>query len=263
MSIIRPVVLCFSGHDPSGGAGVQADIETLVSHRCHAASVITALTEQDSRNVKKLLPQAPEDLISQANTVLTDLDVKAFKIGLIGHYQTAAVIHTILQEHPYIPVVLDPVLAAGGGAAMSDRQLIDTIADLLLPRTTVLTPNSQEARRLTGLDDLDQCGLALLDKGCDYVLITGTHESTPTVSNRLYHDRRCIETYHWDRLPKNYHGSGCTLAASIAGLLAQGLSPVQAVFEAQEYTWNALHHGYLPGKGQHNPDRLFWMEAGV
>jgi hydroxymethylpyrimidine/phosphomethylpyrimidine kinase len=263
MSITRPVVLCFSGHDPSGGAGVQADIETLVSHRCHAASVITVLTEQDSRNVKKLLPQTPEDIVSQAHTVLVDMDVKAFKIGLIGHHKTAEAIHAILQKYPHIPVVLDPVLAAGGGAAMSDRQLLDAIVALLLPRTTVLTPNSHEARKLTGLDDLDQCGLALLDKGCNYVLITGAHETTPVVSNRLYHDRRCVETYHWDRLPASYHGSGCTLAASIAGLLAQGLTPAQAAGEAQEYTWNALHHGYLAGKGQHNPDRLFWMEAGV
>jgi hydroxymethylpyrimidine/phosphomethylpyrimidine kinase len=263
MSITRPVVLCFSGHDPSGGAGVQADIETLVSHRCHAASVITALTEQDSRNVKKLLPQASGDIISQANTVLADLDVKVIKIGLIGHYRIAEAIHSILQKHPHIPVVLDPVLAAGGGAAMSDRQLLDTIVDLLLSCTTVLTPNSHEARKLSGLDDLDQCGLALLDKGCAYVLITGAHETTPVVSNQLYHDRRCLETYHWDRLPESYHGSGCTLAASIAGLLAQGLTPAQAAFEAQEYTWNALHYGYLPGKGQHNPDRLFWMETGV
>ncbi|MGJ0515224.1 MAG: bifunctional hydroxymethylpyrimidine kinase/phosphomethylpyrimidine kinase [Methylomicrobium sp.] len=263
MSITRPVVLCFSGHDPSGGAGVQADIETLVSHRCHAASVITALTEQDSRNVKKLLPQASGDIVSQANTVLADLDVKVIKIGLIGHYRIAEAIHSILQKHPHIPVVLDPVLAAGGGAAMSDQQLLDAIVDLLLPRTTVLTPNSNEARKLAELDDLDDCGPALLEKGCDYVLITGAHETTPTVSNWLYHGRRCIETYHWDRLPASYHGSGCTLAASIAGLLAQGLTPVQAAFEAQEYTWNALNHGYLPGKGQHNPDRLFWMEAGI
>ncbi|EIC29795.1 bifunctional hydroxymethylpyrimidine kinase/phosphomethylpyrimidine kinase [Methylomicrobium album] len=263
MSITRPIVLCFSGHDPSGGAGVQADIETLVSQHCHAASVITALTEQDTRNVKKLLPQNPEDIISQAETVLADLDVKVFKIGLIGHHKTAEAIHAILQQHPHIPVVLDPVLAAGGGAEMSDRKLLDAIVDLLLPRTTVLTPNSQEARQLAGLVDLDECGPALLEKGCRYVLVTGAHETTPTVSNRLYHDRRRIETFHWDRLPESYHGSGCTLAACIAGLLAQGLTPAQAAYEAQEYTWNALRHGYPPGKGQHNPDRLFWMEAGV
>jgi hydroxymethylpyrimidine/phosphomethylpyrimidine kinase len=263
MSITRPVVLCFSGHDPSGGAGVQADIETLVSQHCHAASVITALTEQDSRNVKKLLPQRPEDVISQAEAVLADMEVKVFKIGLIGHHRTAEAIHAILQQHPHIPVVLDPILAAGGGASVSNPELLDAIVGLLLPRTTVLTPNSQEARKLAGLEDPDECGLALLEKGCRYVLITGAHETTPNVSNRLYHGGRRIETFHWDRLPASYHGSGCTLAAGIAGLLAQGLTPAQATFEAQEYTWNALNHGYQPGKGQHNPDRLFWMEAGV
>lgn len=257
----RPVVLCFSGHDPSGGAGVQADIETLISHRCHAASIITALTEQDTRNVKKLLPQQPEDIVSQANTVLADLHVNAFKIGLIGHPDTVDAIRSILVRHPEIPVILDPVLAAGGGTELAGDKLIAAIKERLLPLTTVLTPNSHEARRLTGLDDLAQCGLTLLDSGCRYVLITGTHETTPAVSNQLFHDRRLWEIYTWDRLPHNYHGSGCTLAAAISGLIAHGLSPLQAISEAQEYTWNALHGAYRPGKGQHNPDRLFWMEA--
>jgi hydroxymethylpyrimidine/phosphomethylpyrimidine kinase len=260
MNLNRPVVLSFSGHDPSGGAGVQADIETLTSHRCHAASVITALTEQDTRNVKKLLPQSPKALISQAETLLNDLPVTAFKIGLIGHYETAKAIHVILQQHPNIPVILDPVLAAGGGADLSNKLLIDAIVDLLLPCTTVLTPNSEEARKLTGLTNLNDCGLALLDKGCDYVLITGSHEDTPSVSNQLFHDNRCWETYTWDRLPYSYHGSGCTLATSIAALIAHGLEPLQAVNEAQEYTWNSLNTAYQPGKGQHIPNRFFWMD---
>ncbi len=260
MPASRPVVVCFSGHDPIGGAGVQADIETLVSHHCHAASVITALTEQDSRNVKKLLPQSPENIISQANTLLADLPVNAFKIGLIGHHESAVAIHEILKQHAHIPVVLDPVLAAGGGTGLSSQQLIDTLIDLLLPCTTVLTPNSEEARKLAGLADLEQCGLALLDKGCEYVLITGTHETTPAVSNQLFHDHRCLETFTWNRLPASYHGSGCTLAAAIAALIAHGLEPAQAVMEAQEYTWNALNAAYRPGQGQHNPNRFFWME---
>ena len=260
MAINRPVVLAFSGHDPSGGAGVQADIETLASHRCHAASVITALTEQDTRNVKKLIPQSPENIISQASTLLDDLPVDAFKIGLIGHPETASAIHSILKQHPHIPVILDPVLAAGGGAELSSGQLIATVIDLLLPCTTVLTPNSEEARKLAGLTDLNDCGLALLEKGCDYVLITGSHEDTPTVSNQLFHDRRCWETYIWDRLPSSYHGSGCTLAASISALIAHGLEPLQAVMEAQEYTWNSLNTAYQPGKGQHVPNRFFWVD---
>jgi hydroxymethylpyrimidine/phosphomethylpyrimidine kinase len=253
----RPVVLSFSGHDPSGGAGVQADIETIVSHRCHAASVITALTEQDTSNVKKLIPQQPDNIISQALTLLNDLPVKAFKIGLIGHHETAIAIHSILKQYPHIPVIFDPVLAAGGGAELSNDRLITAMIDLLMPCTTVLTPNSQEARKLAGLTDLNECGPALLALGCDYVLITGTHESTPAVSNQLFHQRRCIETYRWQRLPASYHGSGCTLASAIAASMAHGLDPVQAVAEAQQYTWLSLHAAYRPGKGQHIPCRLF------
>lgn len=256
----RPVVLCFSGHDPSGGAGIQADIETLISHQCHAASVITALTEQDTHNVTQLIPQKPTDIISQANALLNDLPVKAFKIGLCGHHDTVTAIHEIIKQYPHIPVVLDPVLAAGGGAELSNDQLIASIKDLLLPLTTVLTPNSQEARRLTGLAELNDCGLTLLEVGCQFVLITGGHETTPAVSNQLFHDQRLWETYTWDRLPDSYHGSGCTLASAIAGLLAHGLDPFQAVLEAQEYTWQSLKHAYHPGKGQAIPQRLFWVE---
>lgn len=256
----RPIVLSFSGHDPSGGAGVQADIETLASHQCHAASVITVLTEQDTRNVKRLIPQSSENIISQAKTLLDDMDVNAFKIGLLGHHETALAVYAILKQHPYIPVVLDPVLAAGGGADLGNERLIATLVDLLLPCTTVLTPNSDEARKLANLDDLEECGLSLLEAGCEYVLITGTHENTPSVQNQLFHDRRCWETYTWERLPETYHGSGCTLATSVAALLAHGLSPVQAVLEAQEYTWNSLNTAYQTGKGQYNPNRFFWME---
>lgn len=259
-NVNRPVVLSFSGHDPSGGAGVQADIEAIISHQCHAASIITALTEQDTRNVKKLIPQRPDDIISQARTVLNDLPVSVFKIGLIGDYEVALAIHKILTEYPDIPVVLDPVLAAGGGTDLSSQQLLQAITELLLPCTTVLTPNSEEARRLTGLNVLNDCGLKLLSSGCQYVLITGAHETTPSVSNQLFHDGRCWETYTWDRLPASYHGSGCTLAATIAALMAHQLSPMQAVLEAQDYTWHSLQAAYQIGKGQHNPNRFFWME---
>jgi hydroxymethylpyrimidine/phosphomethylpyrimidine kinase len=261
MSTTRPIVLCFSGHDPSGGAGIQADIETIVSHRCHAASVITALTEQDSRNVKKLLPQNPVDIISQAETVLNDFKVSAIKIGLLGHPDTALAIHDIVRQYPAIPVVLDPVLAAGGGTELASRQLINTIIDKLLPLTTVLTPNSQEARKLAGLDDLSDCARLLRAKGAQNVLITGSHEDSALVHNRLFMADNLNETFNWERLPRHYHGSGCTLASAIAALLAQGLDVFTAVNEAQEFTWQSLAAAYLPGKGQYNPWRLFWMDA--
>ena len=258
----RPVVLSFSGHDPSGGAGIQADIETLISHQCHSCSVITALTEQDSRNVKKLIPQHAQDIIDQAHTVLNDFSVKAIKIGLIGHHQTAAAIQSILLQHPHIPVILDPVLAAGGGTSLTNEQLINSIIDLLLPYTSILTPNSEEARMLAKQNDLTECGQSLLEKGCDNVLITGTHEQSSTVNNQFFQNNGKTETFSWDRLSNSYHGSGCTLASSIAALIAHGLDPFTAVSEAQDYTWNALASAYRSGQGQLNPNRLFWVEGG-
>ena len=256
-----PIVLCFSGHDPSGGAGIQADIETLFTHQCHCCSVVTALTEQDTGNVLKLLPQPADKIYTQAKTILADVNISAIKIGLIGHVETAQVIHDILKELPNIPAIFDPVLAAGGGTPLANSQLIDAIIELLLPCTTLLTPNSVEARALAGAENsLDQCGITLLEKGCDYVLITGTHEDTPSVSNLLYHDNRRIETYTWDRLSASYHGSGCTLASSIAAMTAHGLDIPTAILEAQEYTWNALKYAFKPGKGQHIPNRAFWMQ---
>lgn len=260
MQTDRPVVLSFSGHDPSGGAGVQADIETFISHQCHACSVITTLTEQDSTNVKKLIPQKPEDIIDQANTILADLPVKAIKIGLLGHHKIAAAIHSILLQNPTIPVILDPVLAAGGGASLANEALITAIVDNLLPCTTVLTPNGEEARRLAQQDDLAECGQFLLSKGCDFVLITGADEQSTTVNNQLFQASDKTEIFSWDRLKGSYHGSGCTLASSIAALIAHGLDPFTAISEAQDYTWNTLEAAYQAGQGQYNPNRLFWME---
>jgi hydroxymethylpyrimidine/phosphomethylpyrimidine kinase len=260
MSTNRPIVLSFSGHDPSGGAGIQADIETLISHQCHACSVITTLTEQDSTNVKKLIPQNPQDIIDKANTVLNDFPVKAIKIGLIGHHQTAEAIHTVLKEHSHIPVILDPILAAGGGTSLANKQLIHYITEQLLSCTTVLTPNSEEARILAQQSNLTDCGETLLAKGCEYVLITGTHEQSITVNNQLFQTNDKTETFSWDRLEQSYHGSGCTLASSIAALIAHGLDPFTAIAEAQEYTWNSLEAAYRPGRGQFNPNRFFWTE---
>jgi hydroxymethylpyrimidine/phosphomethylpyrimidine kinase len=260
MQANRPVVLSFSGHDPSGGAGIQADIETLISHQCHSCSVITALTEQDSHNVKKLIPQKAQDIKDQANRILADFPVKSIKIGLLGHHETAIAIESILLENSHIPVILDPVLAAGGGTSLANKQLISNIFEKLLPSTTILTPNSEEARQLAQHNDLTECGKKLLSKGCNFVLITGAHEQSTTVNNQLFQANGKTETFKWDRLEGSYHGSGCTLASSIAGLIAQGLDPFTAISEAQDYTWNSLEAAYQAGQGQFNPDRLFWME---
>lgn len=261
MNTSKPIVLCFSGHDPSGGAGVQADIETIASHQCHAATIVTTLTEQDTRNVRKLIPQAPKDIQQQAETLLSDLNISAIKIGLMGDPEVARTISRILRQCANIPVILDPVLAAGGGTVLAEQRLLDIIIEELLPQTTLLTPNSVEARQLAKLDDLAECASLLQHKGSEYVLITGSHENSEQVHNRLFMPDGLSETFSWERLPHHYHGSGCTLASACAALLAQGLDVFTAVNEAQEYTWQSLANAYLPGKGQYHPNRLFWMLA--
>lgn len=260
MSKSRPRVLCFSGHDPSGGAGIQADIETLASHQCHASTVITALTEQNSHNAHKIIPQNPEDFLAQVHCLLEDMRFDAIKIGMIASPDIAFAIEKILLTQANIPVVFDPVLAAGGGTHFADDSLQQVLINSILPHTTVLTPNGVEARKLAAQQDLEQSALTLMRHGCQYVLITGGHEPGANLCNKLYHRQQCIETYTWDRLQGKFHGSGCTLASSIAALLAHGLDVSSAINEAQEYTWNAINAAYLPGTGQQIPNRLFWSQ---
>ncbi|MDD2863229.1 MAG: hydroxymethylpyrimidine/phosphomethylpyrimidine kinase [Methylococcales bacterium] len=257
---LRPVVVSFSGHDPCGGAGIQADIEAITSHHCHAASIVTCLTAQDTKNVAEIMPQNPDKIRQQAKMLLHDLPVHAFKIGLIGHADTAQVIYDIVRKYPLIPVILDPILAAGGGTILANDTLISAMKELLLPLTTVLTPNCNEARQLTGLDDIDACGMKFLEHfGSEYVLITGADEATESVENRLFHHHH-KDSFTWARLPSTYHGSGCTLAASIAALLAHGVPPIRAISNAQEYTWHSLQKAYKTGAGQSNPNRFFWRD---
>ncbi len=259
MSQRIPAVLIFSGLDPSGGAGIQADIEALASQGCHACPLITTLTTQDTSDVKGTITVAPELLKDQARTILDDIPIAAVKIGLIDSTEIVETIHEVLSELSDIPVILDPVLASGADTPLANRELQSALREFLMPLTTVLTPNSREARQLAPqADTLDACAMSLLDDGNEFVLITGTHEPTQKVSNTLYTNNRKLEEFHWPRLQGEHHGSGCTLASSIAGLLAQGNEPLSAIYEAQEYTWQSLQHGYRIGKGQYIPNRIFW-----
>ncbi|MDD5471123.1 MAG: hydroxymethylpyrimidine/phosphomethylpyrimidine kinase [Sideroxydans sp.] len=265
MSDIPPIVLTFAASDPSSGAGMQADILTIASMGCHPLSVITGITVQDTSGVEDIQAVDADLVIDQARTLLEDMPVAAFKIGLLGSVDNIAAIAEIVSDYPDIPLVLDPVLASGRGDELANEDMLDALRELLLPQSTILTPNSMEARRLVVDEDneeddpsLSECAKRILGMGCEYVLITGTHEHTPKVVNTLYGERGQLRSDDWPRLPGIYHGSGCTLASAIAALLANGLSMEDAVREAQEYTWEALKYGFRPGMGQHIPDRLFW-----
>lgn len=265
MPDIPPIVLVFSATDPSGGAGMQADIMTVASMGCHPLSVVTAVTVQDTGGVEDVLPIDAEWVGDQARAVLEDMPVDAFKIGLLGSVENIAVIAEIISDYPDVPLVFDPILASGRGDELSSEDMRDAMCELLLPQTTILTPNSMEARRLVQDEendednpDLSESAGRILQMGCEYVLVTGTHEHTPKVINTLYDGRGVVRSDSWPRLAGIYHGSGCTLASAIAALLANGLPMEEAVKEAQEYTWQTLQYGFRPGMGQHIPDRMFW-----
>ena len=265
-----PIVLSFAASDPTGGAGIQADLMTLVALGCHPLSVITALTVQDTLGIDSVLAIEADLVEAQARTLLEDLAVDAFKIGLLGSVDNIAVIAGILADYPDVPLVFDPVLASGRGDELADAEMIAAMQEMLLPQTRVLTPNSLEARRLAqcgneGADDdtasppsLAQCARQLLTFGCEHVLLTGTHESTPQVVNQLYVLDGLLRSDSWPRLPGSSHGSGCTLASAVAAGLAHRLPVGAAVGEAQEYTWKTLAAGFRPGMGQFIPDRFFW-----
>ena len=267
-AVFPPIVLTFAGSDPSGGAGIQADILTLASMGCHPLSVITAITVQDTRGVEGIMTLDAEWVSDQARCLLEDMPVDAFKIGILGSIDNIAVIAEILSDYPDVPVILDPIQASGRGDELATDEMTHAIRELLLPQTTILTPNSIEARRLAETDDDDApplavCAERLLGMGVEYVLITGTHESTPEVVNTLYGKDGVVRTDTWQRLPGSYHGSGCTLASAIAAMLASGLELPEAVREAQDYTWHTLKNAYRPGMGQFLPDRLFWAREGA
>jgi hydroxymethylpyrimidine/phosphomethylpyrimidine kinase len=263
---LPPMVLTFAASDPTGGAGMQADLLTLASMGCHPLSVITAITVQDTAGVEDVLAIDGGWVADQARALLEDIPVAVFKFGLLGSLEAITAIAEVVADYPDVPLVFDPVLASGRGDQLADEEMVEAMVGLLLPLTTILTPNSMEARRLAADGDgddeapssLPESARRLVHAGAEYVLVTGTHENTFQVANTLYGRQGKVREDKWDRLPGSYHGSGCTLASAIAANLAHGLAVEEAVRSAQEYVWQALAAGFRPGMGQHIPDRMFW-----
>jgi hydroxymethylpyrimidine/phosphomethylpyrimidine kinase len=241
-----PLVLTFAASDPTGGAGLQADLLTLAAHGCHPLSVLTAVTVQDTRGVERIEALRAQLVTQQAQCLLADSTVAAFKVGVLGSLENARAVAAIAGEHAAVPLVLDPVLASGRGDPLASEDAIWA----LLPRATIATPNMPEANRLGGHE-------RMIERGCRFVLVTGTHDEAPEVVNRLYDARGLVREDRWPRLPGSYHGSGCTLASAIAAALAKGSDVPDAVREAQEFTWRSLQAAFASGKGQSTPNRFF------
>ena len=255
---MRPTVLCFSGLDPSGGAGLQADIEAIGQSGAHAAIACTALTIQNSQQVIGFEATSKELLLAQANAVVGDLPIKCVKSGMLGTTDNIAALAEFLREHPDYLYVLDPVLVANSGGSLGDQATLVKAFVELIPLATVITPNTVELKALTGIDDLEQATQQLFAMGAKAVLVKGGHEDTPNhIRNVLYADGKMIAESRCQRLEGQYHGSGCSLASFIAGRLALGDSLKIAVQHAETWLFGVLKNAESPVvNGQKIPKRF-------
>lgn len=257
-----PTVLAVAGHDPSGGAGIQADIEAIVSLGARAATLVTALTAQNSSQFRSCSPVDPLQFSRQGETLLADQTVAAVKVGLLPTASLVEAVAGLLQRLPGTPVVLDPVLAAGTGTPVVEAGVSASLRERLLPAVSLVTPNIGEARELGESSRVEAAVERLLEAGARAVLVTGTHASSEQVRNILYRPGLPRRVFECARLPHTYHGSGCTLSSAIAARLALGEPLEQAVEGGLDYTWKSLAFGDRPGRGRHHPDRLFWSVRG-
>lgn len=247
---MRPVVLCFSGLDPSGGAGLQADIESIGQAGAHAAVACTAITVQSSQTVFGFESVSADLLTAQARAVLDDLPVKAIKSGMLGTTDNIDALaelfatHTIKQGTPF---VLDPVLVANSGGSLGDKDTLVQAFGKLLPYATLITPNTHELRALSGEDDLHTGAKKLCANGVKAVLVKTSHDfEVGDIEQFLYVGGDMVHKSILTRLEGEFHGSGCSLASHIAGRLAMGDDLVTAVQRADAWIMEVLSNADVP-----------------
>jgi len=268
-------VLIVAGSDSGGGAGIQADIKTVLALGGYAATAITALTAQDTNGVHGVMPVPANFVRLQMEMVLDDIGADAIKTGMLGSAEVVRTVAAALRQHaPNVPLVVDPVMIAKGGARLLDDAALDALREDLLPRATLLTPNIPEAEALTGLHIHDHAIArralqALLDFGVPAVLLKGGHLPGPIIQDLLA-TQDSVEVFESPRIDTRHtHGTGCTLASVIATGLGQGLSLTDAVRRAVAYVHAAILAA--PGLGTgHGPlghgvtvdvARLAWTPA--
>lgn len=248
-------VLCCSGYDPTGGAGIQADIEAIAAQGAHALPLITALTAQDTRNVQRVVAVDAALMAEQLRLLRADCVISAIKIGLLGGAAQLPLMVELLRTAG-VPVVMDPILRAGGGAELTSSVFAAEVRASLFPLCTVLTPNAAEARRWTGHENLETAGRALLAMGVAHVLITGGDEPEASARNRWFAPAQATRLFELPRLPGSFHGAGCTLAAALAARLALGEPMADALMQAQQYVHDCLQQARAVGQGRLVPQRI-------
>jgi len=262
-------VLSIAGTDPSGGAGINADIKAISATGAYAASVVTALVAQNTQGVQSIL-EIPADFVqAQLNAVFSDLDIQAVKIGMLHDERIIRVIaETLLREKP-LHVVFDPVMVAKDGTFLLDLDTLSLLKEKLLGLTHLITPNLVEAEHLLGqsIQTAEAMQAAAITLGQAYqinVLVKGGHLSTSESADVLYElNTNACHWFHASRIQtRNTHGTGCSLSAAIASYLAQGWSLTEAIETAKDYLTHAIDAGknYSLGKGNGPVDHFYFLE---
>ncbi|WP_420547679.1 bifunctional hydroxymethylpyrimidine kinase/phosphomethylpyrimidine kinase [Curvivirga sp.] len=260
------IALTIAGSDSGGGAGIQADLKAMSALGTYGASVITALTAQNTTEVRAIYDVPADFIACQIDTVLDDLKVDAIKIGMLSQVDVIeAVADRLKVKAPNIPVVLDPVMVAKSGDKLLQDNAIEALRRHLVPLATLMTPNLPEAGVLLGQDapidpeSMKKCGLALMALGASAVLMKGGHLTGEECVDLLMHSNGDVQELHSKRVHTgNTHGTGCTLSASIAALLAQGLDLKDAVSQAHQYLAKAIQSADQLTVGQgHGPVHHF------
>lgn len=239
-----PIILSVAGSDPSGGAGIQADIKTISALGGYAATAVTALTIQNTQGVQRVNYLPPVIVADQVKAVLADLDVAAVKIGMMGKYDIIKAVSCILIKRREIPIVFDPVMLATSGHSLADKKSVEGMKLFLLPQCQLATPNLNEASMLIGekirtVDEMKQAAMALHRQYNCAFLIKGGHLDGEEMTDVLFDGELHIFTS--PRIEtKNLHGTGCTLSSAIATYLGMGCGLVDAVTQAKEYLNRAM-----------------------
>ena len=251
----RPRVLCLGGLDPSGGAGLAADLDAVRARGGHALPLCTALTVQSNRAAGRVEATAIKLLTEQFDALEAEAPIAAIKVGLLA---SAAQVRWLAERlrHDNTPLVLDPVLYASGGQPLSGEPVMRALRRQLLPRVTVLTPNHVEALALVpGSSGVEAAGAALRRAGCQQVLITGGDQAGCDVVDCWWPDHGPMRRCRQARVPGTFRGTGCRLAAALATGLAHGLPPLEALKRARRYLRDSLRSGYTAAPGAAFPGR--------
>lgn len=269
-SLASPIALTIAGSDSSGGAGIQADLKTFSAFGVYGASVITALTAQNTTGVKGVHAVPPAFVVAQANAVFDDLDVDAVKTGMLADTAIVEAVAGLLEARPDLVAVVDPVMVATSGDMLLTSDAVAAVRARLLPRATLITPNLPEAAALLQAsiaeDEAEMVaqGEALLRVGARAVLMKGGHAEGRTAVDVLVtpHGTTRVESLRIDT--PHTHGTGCTLSAAITALLAQGDPLEQAVRRAKTYITRAIDHGrrFEIGHGHGPVDHLYAIRSG-